>query len=186
MINVYIVHVNVRFCILRNIKLSITIGVPDERGREIGGGAARHDEEDQQMDKKAALQKIETARAEIERKPGRGAWARGVAMYAEELLEGLCESVEGGWFAPDDLAAPRLVEKALLNGASDWQQYSWGGAALIYDGDIAERLCNPTELKRTDGGHKRPNAREEWLDTQARALFQASHRARAALAAALG
>ena len=138
------------------------------------------------MDKNAALRKIETARAEIERKPGRGAWARGVAMYAGELLDGLSESIEGGWFAPDDLAAPRLVEKALLNGASDWEQYSWGGSALIYDMDIAERLCNPTELKRTDGGHKRPNTREEWLDTQARALSQASYRARAALAAALG
>ena len=45
--------------------------------------------------------------------------------------------------------------------------------SLIYNEDIAERLCTPSELKKTRHGERRPNAREEWLDTQARALFQA-------------
>ena len=44
---------------------------------------------------------------------------------------------------------------------------------MIYDKEIAERLCTKTELRKTDGGQKRPNSQEEWLDTQARALFQA-------------
>lgn len=47
---------------------------------------------------------------------------------------------------------------------------------MIYDSDIAERLCNPSELKKTRNGERRPNGREEWLDTQARALFQAANR----------
>ena len=64
----------------------------------------------------------------------------------------------------------------MLNGAQDWEQYSWGGSALIYDGDIAERLCCPSELKKTRNGERRPNSREEWLDVQARALYQASSR----------
>ena len=64
----------------------------------------------------------------------------------------------------------------MLNGARDWNAYSWGGSALIYDGDIAERLCTPSELKRTRHGERRPNSREEWLDTQARALYQACNR----------
>lgn len=63
------------------------------------------------------------------------------------------------------------------NGASDWNQYSWGGCSLIYNRDIAERVCNATELKRCtyrDGSLKdQPNGREAWLDVQARALFQA-------------
>ena len=96
----------------------------------------------------------------------RSAWDRGVTAYALEMLEGL--EVEELF--------PRTVEKTLLNGAPTWRDYSWGGCALIYDADIAERLCCPSELRRTGGGTRRPNAAEEWLDTQARACFQACMR----------
>ena len=64
----------------------------------------------------------------------------------------------------------------MLNGAKDWNQYSWGALSLIYDCDIAERLSAPSELKKTRGGERRPNSREEWLDVQARALQQAFSR----------
>lgn len=64
----------------------------------------------------------------------------------------------------------------LKNGADGWEAYSWGGSALIYNSDIAERLCTPSELKKTRNGERRPNRDEEWLDTQARALFQAANR----------
>jgi hypothetical protein len=113
-------------------------------------------------------------RSALEASPARSAWNRGVKEYAYELFNSLTEALEGGYFAPDDLAAPKLVARALLNGADDWSHYSWGGSALIYDEDIARRLCSPSELKRTRDGERRPNACEEWLDTQARALFQAS------------
>lgn len=69
-----------------------------------------------------------------------------------------------------------MVKEWLKNGASDWDQYSWGGSSLIYNSDIAERLCCPSELKKTRNGERRPNSREEWLDTQARALRQAAGR----------
>ena len=72
-----------------------------------------------------------------------------------------------------DIVNYTLLEKALLNGASSWQQYSDGGCALIYDADIAKILCTPTELKRTRNGELMPNSRENWLDVQASALFQA-------------
>ena len=104
----------------------------------------------------------------IEARNERSAWARGVKEYALELVENL-ESLED-----DDLESFAMVEKALLNGASNWSEYSWGGCSLIYNSDIAERLCTPSELKRTRNGQRRPNSNEEWLDTQARALFQAS------------
>lgn len=96
----------------------------------------------------------------------RSAWDRGVTAYALEMLEGL---------EVTELTA-RTVERTLLNGAPTWHDYSWGGCALIYDRDIAERLCCPSELRRTRGGERRPNAAEEWLDTQARACFQAAQR----------
>ena len=104
----------------------------------------------------------------IEARNERSAWTRGVKEYAIELVENL-DSLDD-----DDLIATAIVSKALLNGASDWNEYSWGGCALIYNNDIAERLCTPSELKRTRNGEHRPNASEEWLDTQARALHQAA------------
>ena len=101
----------------------------------------------------------------IEARKTRSAWDKGVTLYALELLDNL-----------RDLPAAdnrQEIQNALLNGAPDWGEYSWGGCSLIYNADIAERLCSPSELKRTRGGEWRPNRREEWLDVQARALFQA-------------
>ena len=60
-----------------------------------------------------------------------------------------------------------------MNGAMDWEDYSYGGCSLIYDGDIAERLCTPSELKKKDGGRLAPNSQESWLDVQTIALRQA-------------
>lgn len=112
----------------------------------------------------------------IKERKERSAWARGVKEYALELIDNL-DNLDD-----DDLTSFAMVSKALLNGASDWAQYSWGGCALIYNSDIAERLCTPSELKRTRDGERRPNASEEWLDTQARALNQASRVVRQACA----
>lgn len=108
---------------------------------------------------------LEAIKNAIEARKTRSAWDKGVTLYALELLDNL-----------RDLPAAdnrQEIKKALLNGASDWREYSWGGCSLIYNGDIAERLCSPSELKRCRGGEWRPNRREEWLDVQARALFQA-------------
>lgn len=105
----------------------------------------------------------------------RSAWAKGVKMYALDLLAELEEAIESGYFEESDLESPKLLDRQLLNGASDWSEYSWGGCSLIYNQHIAERLCTPSELKKTRNGQRRPNANEEWLDTQARALYQASH-----------
>lgn len=113
-------------------------------------------------------------RIDYDRKGRRSAWGEGVQRYERELVADLVGAVRGGWVGMDDLEAPKLLERSMLNGASDWRQYSWGGCSLIYDGDIARRLCNPSELKRTKNGERRPNSSEEWLDTQARALYQAA------------
>jgi len=98
-------------------------------------------------------------------KAGRSAWSRGIKAYAVELVE----SLEDG----ADLSNEVMLQKALLNGASSWAQYSEGGCALVYNADIAERLCSPSELKRVRGGERQPNSRETWLECQSRALWQA-------------
>lgn len=111
----------------------------------------------------------------LEARKDRSAWNRGVTAYALELLETLAERIEYEGRNPSN---PRELAAWLLNGAQDWTQYSEGGCALIYYGDIAERLCSPSELKRVthkDGSLSYlPNARETWLECQARALRQAA------------
>ena len=119
---------------------------------------------------------IEKLYQSIESEKQRSAWDKGVSAYALELVEQLGEQIGGGYFDELNLSEPKKVRAALLNGAADWSQYSWGGCSLIYDGDIAERLCCPSELKKTRNGERRPNSREEWLDVQARALYQAANR----------
>jgi hypothetical protein len=116
------------------------------------------------------MKTIEMIRNTIETAKTRSAWDRAVNEYALELLE----EYENNYGA--DACAP--CEADLLNGARDWKHYSWGGCSLIYDEDIARRTCSPSELKKTRNGEKKPNSREEWLDVQARALFQAAQRIR--------
>lgn len=128
---------------------------------------------------------IDAIRAEIDARTERSAWSKGVTAYAHDLVDTLNEAITDGYFDVDDLGAPKLLERALLNGAEDWSQYSWGGCSLCYDGQIAERLCTPSELKKTRNGERRPNSREEWLDVQARALYQASNRVERAVCAVL-
>ena len=110
---------------------------------------------------------------ELEARKDRSAWNKGVTLYAFELVEELEERAKYEGRNPEP---GKECREWMLNGADDWNNYSWGGCSLIYDSDIAERLCCPSELKRTRNGERRPNGREEWLDTQARALYQAANR----------
>ena len=109
----------------------------------------------------------------LEERKDRSAWSKGVTKYASDLLESLAEVIDYTGEIPETFSQ---FYKAVLNGAENWSEYSWGGSSLILDSSIAERLCTPSELKKTRNGERRPNSREEWLDTQARALSQACRR----------
>lgn len=117
----------------------------------------------------ASLKQIKN---ELDNKKIRSAWNRGVLLYALELFDNIEEHSKFTGLSNYDAVS---LYKIMLNGAKDWHEYSYGGCSLIYDTDIAEQLCNPTELKRTDNGNKQPNKNETWLDVQARALNQACH-----------
>jgi hypothetical protein len=93
--------------------------------------------------------------------PKLSAWRKGVLQYKVELLE----------FLADQNLAP--TKQNMLNGASNWVEYSYGGCSCIYDSEIAERLCSPSELKKRRGGDWQPSKSETCLDVQARALHQA-------------
>ena len=123
---------------------------------------------------KTASDLVAMTYAEVSKIKTRSAWERGVKAYALDFLEEMEFNAAHGYLDEDVFSNQTMLRDALLNGASDWSQYSWGGCSLIYDGDIAERLCNPTELKRTKHGERKPNFSEEWLDVQARALGQAA------------
>jgi hypothetical protein len=98
----------------------------------------------------------------------RSKWSQAVRDYCLDLIETLPDDWE---YSNDD-----LFHKELLNGASNWKEYSWGGCSLIYNQDICERTATESEKKRTNNGERKPNSREQWLDVQARALFQAELR----------
>lgn len=108
---------------------------------------------------------VEAIKNAIEARKTRSAWSKGVNRYALDLLDNIRDL--------NEVETRKELETALLNGARDWDEFSWGGCSLIYDGDIAARLCSPSELRRTRGGEWNPNRRESWLDVQARALYQA-------------
>lgn len=95
----------------------------------------------------------------------RSAWRRGVKQYAMDLIENL----------PDfqDLT-PENCRGILLNGAVSWKEWAYGGCGLVYDTDIAERLCTPSELRKKRGGELEPSSHESWLDVEARAVGQAA------------
>lgn len=142
----------------------ITVPADFQEAAEEAQEAAEEAQQESTLDKVAA---------ELEAHKDRSAWGRGVNTYALELVEELRERAAYEGRNPEP---GKECREWMLNGAQDWAQYSWGGSSLIYDGDIAERLCTPSELKKTRHGERRPNSQEEWLDTQARALTQACNR----------
>lgn len=136
---------------------------------------------------------VEEACRILEARVDRSKWDKAVTEDAIDLLDTVndhCEQVsrkfaeteEGGAAHVNDLFVSRMsLINIMQNGAESWSAYSWGGCGLIYNADIAEHYCTPSELKKVRGGDRRPNSREEWLDVQARALRQAAGRAADAL-----
>lgn len=124
-------------------------------------------------------------------KPARSKWDRAVMEDAEEMISEAIDNLrDNPEEAPRDLTS--LTAELLnvsINTLRSWggddghngirdlykcaHESSWGGSHLCYDYDIARHYCTPSELKRTRDGERRPNAHEEWLDVQARAIYQA-------------
>jgi hypothetical protein len=118
---------------------------------------------------------LKQIRQELENKKALSAWDRGVIDYAWELFDNIEQHENYLGLNDETEYKATALESIMLNGAQSWREYSYGGCSYIYDTDIAQALCTPSELKRTDNGRKNPNKQETWLDVQARALFQASH-----------
>lgn len=104
------------------------------------------------------------------------AWSRGVLQYAKDLLAEISDYNGNGEFNAENIYKNGYIGAMLMNTLpfEAWKGYSWGGCSLVFNKDIAERLCTPSELKKTDYGMKRLNSREDWYDVQGKALFQAA------------
>lgn len=125
------------------------------------------------MNKIELIKKLNTVKT-------RSAWDKGVLGYALEIVENYApEDVT----SVDDVLNYRRDKHESLYSVAKWQ--SEGGCFEIYDEDIAERLCTPSELRRCTHKDGRlrdmANARESWLDVQTRAVFQAYNKIQAAL-----
>jgi len=125
------------------------------------------------MNKIELIKKLNTVKT-------RSAWDKGVLDYALEIVENYApEEVT----SVDDVLNYARDKHESLYSVAKWQ--SEGGCFELYDDDIAQRLCTPSELRRCthkDGSLRdMANARESWLDVQSRAVFQAYNRIQAAL-----
>lgn len=115
--------------------------------------------------KNANIAHAERIYKEIDNLKIRGAWKNGVKTYALMLID---------WYIYEANERPLTLD-TLLNGADNWKQYAYGacGVSQAYNTRIAETLCPPSVLRRTNGGLKDPNLRETWLDIESHALYQA-------------
>jgi hypothetical protein len=111
-------------------------------------------------------------RKAIKERKARSAWERGVKEYMLELLDNV---KEGRKLGENDLLE-NVTKEELLNGATDWQNYSEGGCSLVYNEDICRRLCSPSMQKKKKYGELFPNRYENWIDVQARAIANAAIR----------
>lgn len=107
----------------------------------------------------------------LQKEKANSAWSRGVRLYADDLIQNLRDINE---YKPLNFDNFTQLKQIMLNGATSWEAYSYGGCSLIFDYDIAKRLCTPSELKKNHDGDYAPNKNGSWLDVQARALYQAS------------
>lgn len=112
----------------------------------------------------------EELRKLVEEIPNTSAYKRGIKKYTDELLDNLEEKAQSYERLPKD---ENELESWLLKGARNWGDYSWRGYSLIYNGDIAERLCTPSEFREKDGGRLAPSRYKTWFDEQSMALCHA-------------
>lgn len=112
---------------------------------------------------------IEELKNELEQqqKQARGTYQKAIFQYAFEL----CDNIANNYTTTaEELELTNLKERA-LNGASDWEQYSWGGCSLCYNYDILSRLFCKSIVKKYENADSVRG--RHLLDYQANALAKA-------------
>lgn len=83
------------------------------------------------IDWKEGIKKWVSTKKGLENVKPRSAWMKDVKEYTLEMLE----SIENA----DVIYSKEELKKAVLSGADSWEEYSYGGCALVYNFDIAEK-----------------------------------------------
>lgn len=114
---------------------------------------------------------VATIRQELEKLPTNTAWNEGVRNYAIDLFNTLVDNFDTEMKKCNPIYITNLTEEDLLDGATNWREYSWHGhtCANIYDRDIQKTLA-PNDP--TTGSFNRVG--KAWLDLQAEALEEAA------------
>lgn len=108
---------------------------------------------------------IETMKRKVEEHKVRSQWAKGVKLYALELLTKLEDYKNNG-----AITNYKELEKIMINDCNSWLKYSNSGTTLYYNFDIARRLMTTTEQNRWLYGTEKEI---DFLKLQAQALEQA-------------
>ena len=93
---------------------------------------------------------------------------KGILAYALDITQEIWDN-----YGRENRLDEKERHTLALNWAKNRKEYSRWWMSLIYNRDIAKRLCTPSELKKTKNWQYKPNKNEERLDTQERALYQA-------------
>lgn len=108
---------------------------------------------------------------EEEQKHARGIYQKAICQYALELCENIADDHTTTAEELEHLESITNLKERALNGASDWNNYSWCGCSLCYNYDILNRLFCPSLVKKyanSDSVRGR-----HLLDYQAKALAKA-------------
>ncbi len=120
--------------------------------------------------KKLLLQSIEM----LQSKKYRSVWDNAISEDAINLLEIIIDHDRIDSLN-DNIIDRDLFKKLALNGAKNWNEFSYGGCSYVYDEDIMKHYSIPSYIKKWNG--QNPSSNETWLDLQGRAYNQACTRA---------
>ena len=115
------------------------------------------------------------------KKPTVGARNKAVWEYGIEVLDSVATN---GDDENRELWTQDKLRDLLLNGAFDyykpydeqahWKRYSEGGCSLIWNIEIAQRVCTPNQYKKLEDKINSGDDTHDWIMIQARCLFDAA------------
>ena len=83
-----------------------------------------------------------------EQKHARGTYQKAIYQYAFELVNNITDNYTTTAEELEHLESITNLQERALNGATSWNQYSWGGCSLCYNYDILCRLFCPSIVKK--------------------------------------
>lgn len=108
---------------------------------------------------------------ETEQEKARGTYQKAIYQYAFELVDNIADNYITTAEELEHLESIANLKERALNGATNWNQYSWGGCSLCYNFDILNRLfCKFIAKKYENADSVRGR---HLLDYQASALARA-------------